>query len=699
MRKAGSFIAGHPWVGGVVVTVVALLGVGGWYVWGQVNVPDLPVLYVVPTANQLVADQPDETLYRVQPLRSSVTYEVGETLAGIDKIATGSTQGIAGDIVLNAADPKASEFGEIVVNVQQLDSDEEMRDRRLRHDFLESGEYPLSRFTPAEIDGLPANIADGVNYDLTIPGELTVKETTRPATLTGTATVSDNEVRLQATTLVKMSDFGIGPIELLGFVRTGDEVTLTFDIVFVDPLREDIPTTTRAATAEQASTGGGPSFRDAVLPILTDTCAGCHNDGGVGSKVWQLNTAQDAVDVASGLSLVTQTRFMPPWPASDMSAPFTHDRSLSQDQIDAVVAWAAAGAELDVDPATPIVAPPPDIAPVRADLTLTADEPYVGSTAKRDDYRCFALDPKVTSTRWMGAYEFVPDQTEIVHHAIGTKITAAGRDSLAARDAADPGPGWSCIDVTGGGAGGGMSNQFLAWAPGQDVTRFPEGTGLKLEPGDLIVLQVHYHFAHSAPADLSRLEVELLPEGVDPLEVTNWIMLAPAELPCRAGLEDGPLCDRDAAIADIATRFGAGPAFIPNGLVGRCGADIAALAADTDGRTEASCVNTVRRDQTALFVFGHMHELGETFRMTLNPGTPSEKVLLDIPVWDFGWQIGYEFVDPLELNEGDKILIECSWDRAHLKVPEARYITWSEGTVDEMCFSGLMVVPRATKPA
>ena len=253
MRRAGSFISGHPWVGGLVVTVVALLGVGGWYVWGQVNVPDLPVLYVVPTAQQLVADEPGETLYRVQPLRSSVSYEVGETLAGIDKTATGSTQGIAGDIVVDTDDPTASEFGEIVVNVQQLDSDEEMRDRRLRHDFLESGEFPLARFVPGDVAGLPTSVEDGVGYDLTIPGELTVKETSRPATLTGTATVADNEVRLQASTVVKMSDFGIGPIELLGFVRTGDEVTLDFDIVFVDPAREDIPTTTRAVSAGSAS--------------------------------------------------------------------------------------------------------------------------------------------------------------------------------------------------------------------------------------------------------------------------------------------------------------------------------------------------------------------------------------------------------------------------------------------------------------
>ena len=43
-----------------------------------------------------------------------------------------------------------------------------------------------------------------------------------------------------------------------------------------------------------------------------------------------------------------------------------------------------------------------------------------------------------------------------------------------------------------------------------------------------------------------------------------------------------------------------------------------------------------------LAIFGHMHELGTTYRMTLNPGTPDEKVLLDIPKWDFGWQLNYE---------------------------------------------------------
>ena len=37
--------------------------------------------------------------------------------------------------------------------------------------------------------------------------------------------------------------------------------------------------------------------------------------------------------------------------------------------------------------------------------------------------------------------------------------------------------------------------------------------------------------------------------------------------------------------------------------------------------------------------------------------------------------------------------ITCTWDRSLIDMPEPRYITWSDGTVDEMCFSPLSVLP------
>ena len=690
MRRVGAFLGRHRWWTGAAAGLVAVVGAGGWFVWSQVNVPDIPVLYVVPTAQQLSAGS-DETIYRVHPTRSTVSYEVEEQLAGATRTAVGTTNGIAGDVALNGVDASASRFGEIVVDVSQLTSDETLRDRRIRHDFLESGDYPLARFVPDTVQGLPASPQVGESYEVTVPGELTVKTTTAPVTLTGTAGVtSDGELRLAASADTLMSTFGIGPIELLGFVRTADEVRLNFDIVFVDPSTTTLPTTTRATEVELVATGEGPSFRDEVLPVLETRCASCHNDGGVGSMVWQLDTAGDATEIASGLGLVVDSGFMPPWPSSNLSAAFEHDRSLTDAQIAAVVAWAEAGGQLDVDPETPVTAPGPDIPPVRADLVLTAPEPYAGSPARRDDYRCFVMDPKVTQTTWVGGWEFLADQTEIVHHAIGSLVPAASRAGVEARDAADDGPGWYCGDL----GMGGSNNQFIGWAPGQVPMRYRDGAGLRVEPGDVIVLQIHYHYAHSAPADLSKLHLELLPPGSDPRPVTQRVMLAPAEIPCRPGLEEGPLCDRAAAVEDIRARFGFGPSFIPDSLARGCGSAPASFMAAGDTRPSASCVHTIRNDAEAISVFGHMHEIGEAFRMTLNPGTPQERILLDIPVWDFGWQIDYQFREPVELSRGDKILVECSWDRAHLKVPEPRYITWSEGTVDEMCYSGLTLVPR-----
>ena len=63
-------------------------------------------------------------------------------------------------------------------------------------------------------------------------------------------------------------------------------------------------------------------------------------------------------------------------------------------------------------------------------------------------------------------------------------------------------------------------------------------------------------------------------------------------------------------------------------------------------------------------VFGHMHTLGKSFRLTLQPGTPQQKVLLDIPVWNFDWQMNYGLAQPLHVTAGETIEMSCSWDRS-----------------------------------
>jgi hypothetical protein len=98
-------------------------------------------------------------------------------------------------------------------------------------------------------------------------------------------------------------------------------------------------------------------------------------------------------------------------------------------------------------------------------------------------------------------------------------------------------------------------------------------------------------------------------------------------------------------------------------------------------------------------VAAHMHLLGRSIRVELNPGTTRAKVLLDIPRWSFHWQAAYLLETPVEARPGDVLRVTCRHDAtlrralspASARVP--RYTLWGEGTTDEMCL-GIVQVTR-----
>ena len=64
---------------------------------------------------------------------------------------------LAGDFAVDSANPAATRLGPIIVDVSQLQSDNNVRDARIRHDFLESSSNPLVQFDTTSIAGLPAS--------------------------------------------------------------------------------------------------------------------------------------------------------------------------------------------------------------------------------------------------------------------------------------------------------------------------------------------------------------------------------------------------------------------------------------------------------------------------------------------------------------------------------------------------------------
>jgi hypothetical protein len=91
-----------------------------------------------------------------------------------------------------------------------------------------------------------------------------------------------------------------------------------------------------------------------------------------------------------------------------------------------------------------------------------------------------------------------------------------------------------------------------------------------------------------------------------------------------------------------------------------------------------------------------MHTLGKGFRLTLDPDSPSSKVLLDIPTWNFDWQMNYTLAKPIHVVKGQTIRMSCTWDRSLDPNRPPKYIVFAEGTEDEMCFSTYALIPDAT---
>ena len=456
---------------------------------------------------------------------------------------------------------------------------------------------------------------------------------------------------------------------------------------------EVAPTTTADAGADDAATADAPiSFASDVAPVVQRTCASCHTGSGPGTQHIVMDTAEMVAASSGAMEIVIESGFMPPWPAGDESVAFQHDWSLTPEERELLLDWHDLGAPLDVEPTMPIE--PTDRAAVieEPDVVVDADGTYDGELGQPDEYRCFIFDPGVTERSFVRAMEFRPDQERVVHHAVGSVISAADRATVEAQAAAedDGEGGWTCFGFTPAPS----ADLILGWAPGQAATVYEDGSGLLMEPGDFFVLQIHYHYEVEAPADRSQLAIEWVPDDEvdDTVPIDVGVYLAPAEIPCTTE-ESGPLCDRTAAREAAVAKYGSS-GVLADLLLAVCGYDVDDFAGMTDGIATAECDQPVGSSGTLLNVFGHMHELGSSFRMTLNPGEPDELVLLDIPRWDFDWQLLYEPLEDIEVSAGDWLRIECTWDRS-LRDPtlEPAYVLWADGTDDEMCFATATIKP------
>src|SRR5438876_3502725 len=97
-----------------------------------------------------------------------------------------------------------------------------------------------------------------------------------------------------------------------------------------------------SGSASKVGNSSAITFSRDVASILAKNCQGCHRPGEAAPM--SLLTYQEARPWAKAIREAVILKRMPPWYADPHFGKFSNDRSLSQPEIDTLVAWATSGA-------------------------------------------------------------------------------------------------------------------------------------------------------------------------------------------------------------------------------------------------------------------------------------------------------------------------------------------------------------------
>ncbi len=102
---------------------------------------------------------------------------------------------------------------------------------------------------------------------------------------------------------------------------------------------------------------------------------------------------------------------------------------------------------------------------------------------------------------------------------------------------------------------------------------------------------------------------------------------------------------------------------------------------------EVRAVHKFNRDIELLSMMPHMHLRGKSFRYEAIYPNGKTETLLDVPHYDFNWQLRYELAEPKTLPAGTQLVCVAHFDNSEHNLanpdPTAR-VRWGEQTWDEM---------------
>ena len=390
-----------------------------------------------------------------------------------------------------------------------------------------------------------------------------------------------------------------------------------------------------------------PVWHGDLQPWMVQNCTNCHRENG--SAPFSFESLEVVQQLAPVMLESMKSGSMPPWLPSDECAQLEEVRSVDVSEIARFERWIELGfpiGDADVEPAVLSV-----VQDIEADYIAQLPPGFVPDTSAGDEYRCFPLELNFETETFIRETQVKPGNS-LVHHVLIYALDPSQKESVLAADAASERPGYKCFGAPfpdGGGAdySQGFPAQIGAWVPGIEPAVLPDGAAFRVKPGSLIVMQVHYSALGGEPVeDTTSYHIRVSSDPPAQLAQTRPLAILELDIPPGAS---------SVSVSDRFTNYFDRPAEIYN------------LAT-------------------------HMHLLGKSQQATITRSDGSEECALYIPEWDFGWQQSYEPKEPMILEPGESIHLDCTYDNSQANQPlvngtqqAPQHVEWGDGTLDEMC--------------
>ena len=362
------------------------------------------------------------------------------------------------------------------------------------------------------------------------------------------------------------------------------------------------------------------SYAADIAPILEQRCVTCHQEGGIAP--FAMNNHQTIQGWSPMIRETLITKRMPPGQIdSEYVDSFHGVNHVTVEETQKLISWIDNGSinSDSSDPLAALISKPEKWINGEPDLIIQIPAQQIPATGVQD-YRNLTIPLDLEEDVWVKAVEFEAGDPTVLHHIIAFSYGADGLSQF------------------------GILNQGIglgAYAPGNELNLYPEGSGYPLEAGGGLLLQMHYTTSGKEAVDASEIGIYLMDEA-----------------------PDRPILGGSAADLDINI-----PPF--------------------EGNHEMVASKKFRTDSYLTMVGPHMHYRGSDANFKLKYPDGRIEEVLNVPNYQFNWQKTYDFKEPLFLPAGTELVFRGTFDNSDMNPynPDpSQTLTWGEQTWQEMFF-------------